>query len=137
MKCRHLSAAVTLFATTAVVLSACAIDASDQAKENEDTASVDQAIGGPPKCKSTLPGGQPNPEWPQCLSTGPTIPPPSCSGIGICYCVCRYHHRCDQNPSECNPLSQCLYSCDAQYPNCPYPGGGYPPNLLACYTGGG
>jgi len=65
---------------------------------------------------------------------GPTIPPPTCSGFATCYCLCRYAHRCDQNPGECAPLADCLDSCDAAYPpHCPYPeGGGIPKHPRDC-----
>lgn len=56
----------------------------------------------------------------------------SCSGLSSCYCFCRYNHRCDLDPSECDPLSQCLNDCDAQYPGCPYPGGDYPSSITEC-----
>ncbi|HMI85273.1 MAG TPA: hypothetical protein VK550_14350 [Polyangiaceae bacterium] len=125
----------TLLVTTPILLVACAVETTDGARD-EETESVGQAIGGPPPCKAFLSNGQPNPAWPACLSGGPSIPPPSCSGAGICYCVCRWNHRCDQTPSECGALSQCLNGCDQQYPNCPHPGGGYPQSLAACYTGG-
>jgi hypothetical protein len=123
---------VTFAIVAAVGLAACAVDGTGDARK-EETAAVEQAFGDPP-CDPFLPDGGFNPAWPECSGgTGPTIPPPSCSGYASCYCVCRYYHRCDQNSAECGPLGDCLYDCDAQYPNCPYPGGDYPPNLLSCY----
>lgn len=56
----------------------------------------------------------------------------SCSGLSTCYCFCRFYHRCDLDPAECNPLAQCLNDCDAQYPGCPYPGGTYPSSIGEC-----
>lgn len=56
----------------------------------------------------------------------------SCSGLSTCYCFCRFYHRCDLDPAECDPLAQCLNDCDAQYPGCPYPGGGYPSSIGEC-----
>lgn len=126
---------ILLAAGTPILLEACAVDATD-GDRREETASLDQAIGGPRPCKAFLSNGQPNPAWPACLSGGPSIPPPSCTGISTCYCVCRWNHRCDTTPSQCSPLSQCLNGCDQQYPNCPAPGGGFPPTLASCYTGG-
>jgi hypothetical protein len=55
----------------------------------------------------------------------PTLPPPSCSGKPICYCLCRVSHPCATNGSQCGPLGTCLDQCDASYaPSCP--GGGNP-----------
>lgn len=83
-------------------------------------------------------------ESPACPDSTPTlgveVPPVlptiggggSCSGIESCYCFCRYYHRCDQDPAECDPLAQCLNDCDAQYPSCPYPGGTYPESIIEC-----
>jgi hypothetical protein len=56
-----------------------------------------------------------------------------CAGYDTCYCLCRWRNRCDQNPAECDDLSECLNDCDAQYPGCPYPGGGYPDNPGECF----
>lgn len=89
-------------------------------------------IGGS-TCHAFLPDGSPNPDWPECNSSdGGSIPGPSCDGIGTCYCFCRYYHRCDLDPAECDPLAQCLNDCDAQYPGCPYPGGTYPSSIGEC-----
>ena len=65
---------------------------------------------------------------------GPTIPPPTCNGFATCYCFCSYFHRCDQDLGECDPLTDCLNSCDAAYPShCPYPeGGGVPESPRDC-----
>jgi hypothetical protein len=84
-------------------------------------------------CSAFLPDGSPNPDWPDCNSSdGGSLPGPSCDGIGMCYCFCRYYHRCDQDPNECDPLAQCLNDCDAEYPGCPYPGGTYPSSIGEC-----
>lgn len=56
----------------------------------------------------------------------------TCPGHESCYCFCRFYHRCDQDPAECDPLAQCLNDCDAQYPGCPYPGGTYPSSIIEC-----
>jgi hypothetical protein len=56
-----------------------------------------------------------------------------CSGYDTCYCLCRWNNRCDQNPSECDPLADCLNGCDAQYPGCPTPGGGFPNSPADCF----
>ena len=103
-----------------------------QAVPDLDAPPIVETIGGS-TCHAFLPDGSPNPDWPECNSgTGPTIPSPSCSGYSTCYCFCRYNHRCDQDPAECTPLANCLNSCDAQYPGCPYPGGGYPSSPAEC-----
>lgn len=86
-------------------------------------------------CGAFLPDGSPNPAWPDCNGgSGPTIPGPSCADLATCYCVCRSDHRCDLDAAECNPLSQCLNGCDADYPGCPYPeGGGFPSSIHECF----
>lgn len=85
-------------------------------------------------CGAFLPDGSPNPAWPDCNSgSGGTLPGPSCGGLASCYCFCRYYHRCDLDPAQCSPLSQCLNGCDADYPGCPYPGGGgFPSSITEC-----
>ncbi|HKE14181.1 MAG TPA: hypothetical protein VKB80_04940 [Kofleriaceae bacterium] len=55
-----------------------------------------------------------------------------CGGLAGCYCFCRLNHRCDQTPSQCGPLSQCLDGCDDSHPGCPYPGGDYPDSPADC-----
>ncbi|MEO7730868.1 MAG: hypothetical protein ABIY55_07855 [Kofleriaceae bacterium] len=56
-------------------------------------------------------------------------PPGRCSGVTFCYCSCRVFHPCSTNPAECIPLSQCLSSCDAQFPGCS-PGGPLDPKRI-------
>ena len=98
------------------------------------TPEVIPVLGGTRACSAFLADGSPNPDWPDCNSTdGGSVGGSSCDGIGTCYCVCRYNHRCDLDASECDPLTQCLNDCDAQYPGCPYPGGGYPSSLAECF----
>ena len=85
-------------------------------------------------CGAFLPDGSPNPDWPDCNSgSGGTLGGPSCGDLATCYCFCRFYHRCDLDAAECNPLAQCLNSCDADYPGCPYPeGGGFPSSINEC-----
>jgi len=64
---------------------------------------------------------------------GPTLPPPDCDGKGVCYCFCRLEHPCWKDSSQCSALSQCLTSCDYQYPSyCPAPGSSYPNTAADC-----
>jgi hypothetical protein len=85
-------------------------------------------------CGAFLPDGSPNPDWPDCNGgSGGTLPGQNCAGLASCYCFCRFDHRCDLDGAQCNPLSQCLNSCDANYPGCPYPGGGgFPSSINEC-----
>jgi hypothetical protein len=118
-----------LAAVLAVGFGACA-QAGDGAGEGGVLGEQRQAIGGR-VCSAFDDEGNPNPDWPECNTVdGPTQ---GCNGYGTCYCVCRWSHRCDLNPAQCNPLSDCLNNCDAQYPSCPYPGGEIPPTLASCY----
>jgi hypothetical protein len=63
--------------------------------------------------------------------SGPTIPPPDCSGKPFCYCACRVRHPCATNGAECGPLAQCLNGCDASYPTYCAGGGNPNPRTLA------
>lgn len=85
-------------------------------------------------CSAFLPDGSPNPAWPDCNSgSGPTLPGQNCADKASCYCFCRFDHRCDLDAAQCDPLAQCLNSCDASYPGCPYPeGGGFPSSINEC-----
>lgn len=78
--------------------------------------------------------GAEDPDWPDCNGgSGGTIPGPSCDGHYTCYCICRFYHRCDLDEAQCNPLSECLDSCDADFQGCPYPGGGgFPSSINEC-----
>jgi len=65
---------------------------------------------------------------------GPTLPPPDCTGKGSCYCLCRLSHPCAQDPAQCSPLSQCLTSCDYQYPSyCTETGNPNPTTASDCF----
>jgi hypothetical protein len=84
-------------------------------------------------CGAFLPDGSPNPAWPDCNGGGSGIPPgPNCADHASCYCFCRFDHRCDLDAAQCDPLAQCLNSCDANYPGCPYPGFGFPSSINEC-----
>lgn len=91
-------------------------------------------IEGGRNCGAFLPDGSPNPDWPDCNSgSGGTLPGQNCADLASCYCFCRYYHRCDLDAAQCNPLAQCLNGCDANYPGCPYPGGGgFPSSPSEC-----
>jgi hypothetical protein len=97
-----------------------------------DVPPIVPVIGGR-TCGAFLPDGSPNPDWPDCNGGSGGTLGQSCEGLATCYCFCRFYHRCDLDAAECNPLAQCLNSCDADYPGCPYPeGGGFPSSITEC-----
>ena len=103
-------------------------------EEGQATESVPQAIGGG-SCRAFDSQGRPNPDWPQCRGhDGPSIPGPSCAGLGYCYCSCRVRHNCSRTPSQCQPLASCLNECDRRSPNCtaPPPPSRYPDEIIDC-----
>jgi len=42
----------------------------------------------------------------------------SCPAHDNCYWLCRRIHNCGQDPNQCDPLSDCLNACDAEFPTC-------------------
>ncbi|EYF08115.1 hypothetical protein [Chondromyces apiculatus] len=98
-------------------------------EEEEEVGETRQALTGGGTCNSN------DPNWPHCNGGGgPTLPQPECSGKPACYCICRVHNPCAQNPAACNALSACLNQCDASYPfHCAGGGNPNPRSAADCF----
>jgi hypothetical protein len=101
----------------------CADDAQLEAQPDAEVSFTDgvKAVGVETDNEQSIGAGcrPSHPDYPRCArGDGPTIPGPSCTGFDGCYWLCGVRYPCATDELACDPLGDCLTSCDIAYPGC-------------------